>query len=118
MGPRTLDVRQPHDPLDTPTAPNMRWPPRRAGTRRPAVRARGPRRARRPARRGRDDGLVLDQKIVEFALLDALDERRDLSLRVDERRPFRIPWVTDGELPASQPGDLDAGPLRVAHTAL
>ena len=56
MGPRTLDVRQAHDPLDTPTTPDMRWPPRRAGTRRPAVRARGPRQARRPARRGRDDG--------------------------------------------------------------
>jgi hypothetical protein len=53
---------QAHDLRDTRAAPDMRWPPRRAGTRRPAVSDRGSRRAPRPALRDRDDDLVLDQE--------------------------------------------------------
>src|SRR6516164_9874727 len=62
------------------------------------------------------DGLA--QQVVELAHLDAFDQRGDLREGVDQRGAIRVPRVPDRELAAAQLGQLHAGTLRVAGTAL
>src|SRR5215470_11619678 len=62
------------------------------------------------------DGLT--QQIVEFAHLDAFDERGDFRSGVNKCRSFWVSRIPDSEFAAAQPGQLDAGPLRVAGAAL
>src|SRR5712691_11510378 len=62
------------------------------------------------------DGLT--QEVVELAHLDAIDQRGDFRMGVDQRGAIGVSRVTDGELVAAQLGQLDAGALRVAGTAL
>src|SRR5215469_11916767 len=105
-----------HQPPDT----KMRRPPRpQVTTRRPAFHP------SRPGLRAGRAGILhppsadgLTQQIVEFAHLDAFDERGDFRSGVDKSRSFWIPRIPDSELTADQFGQLDAGPLRVAGAAL
>ena len=69
---------------------DMHRPPCRAGTRRPAATARGTGLRTSARRYPRSYGLVLDQQIVEFAALHALDQSGDLSPGVDEGGAFGV----------------------------
>src|SRR6516162_10145464 len=58
------------------------------------------------------------EQVVELTVLDAPDERVDLSRGVDERRAVGVTRVAYGDFPVRQFGDLHAAAVRVAEGAL
>src|SRR5215469_11458812 len=65
-----------------------------------------------------DDSAVSADQVVELAVLDSPDERRDLRRGVDQRRTAWVAGITDGDRPTRQFGHLHATPVRVAVVAL
>src|ERR1700704_3246298 len=57
-------------------------------------------------------------EVVELAVADSRDERRDLRAGVDERRARRVTRVAHRDLPALQRCDFDAVSAGVAGLAL